>query len=269
MKPTDLFQSILNRYLKIEQVNLVVEYLTNHDNSRRNETKKTLRQLVPQDILESLSPQIAELKSYSDKKLAFFTLGGRLFLSDKNKKQIVTFLKDEISRKIRNDIMYFACFSNLLTSYSLFFMDRHDRVWSTGITIAKLVVLYFVILPFLLDKLINNDIVTDYIEHTISLYIKSLSRVPERQLLWRFDDLLRDDYKELFVKLNKSRTPNHNPPIPSLKSLSAFYVKHNTDTDINRAPIPDDLKDFVKSDGRSSLFTSLTTSACNYTYTRT
>lgn len=240
MKLPDLFKSILDHYLKVEETKLVFRYLSQEDN-RRNKIKKTLSQLIHQDQLENLRPEIAIFKSYSDTKLALV-----IALLNPGEKKIVTILRKEISRKIRNDIIHFLCLTNLLTSFHLSSMDWQERVSIGGLGIAKLVVTYFIILPLFLDKLINNEIVTNYIKHTVSSYMELFNSIPLRQLVRRLDNLLRDDYKELFVKLNKTRTPNVNTQIPSLKNLAAFFVKHNTDIDIDGAPIPDELRDFVR-----------------------
>lgn len=242
MKPDDLFQSILHQFFIPEQMDLVTNYLTQHDNSKKIETQKALRQLVPQDLLNQLRIQIVKFKHGSDRELAVLSVMIANLCRDK--KQVVDFLRCELSRQVKKDMMYFVCFCNVVTSYNLFFLNWRDLFWNIGITIAKGAV-YFFIMQCFLDELLHKKIVTDYLKQMISPYLEKFSSIPARQLLCRIDDLLRDDYKELFVELNNSRTPNRNPEIPSFKNLAAFFVQHNTDTDISNAPIPQELKNFT------------------------
>lgn len=236
---------ILDRYFEIHKIDLVIEYIVGKDNNKI-EVKKIVKYLETQAPLKALFLGIIRKNLFSTSRLGVlsFFIKARLPGSSKNlKKQF----KEFFINKIRNDAFYVQSSSlfSLHLIHNLFIDSIYDRAFDIGTSILRVLFMYYVILPFLLPYIVDNSVVIDdYINEKISLYKKLLNSTSNQYICARYEELKRD-YKDLFVQINNLRQEGKNQEIPSLKYLAAFYVKNNTDIDVNKSQIPEDIKEYI------------------------
>lgn len=258
MKTIDLnalasvLKSIIDYYFEMNKINLMIDYFLREQN--RKEIRSLLKNPQYRELLNNLLEETVQ-KKY---EVSFYSHS-----SHKLKKQF----KQIFTGNVRRDFFYFQSSSLFLTNVisSLFTIESFwDKSLNVGTSIFEVVLMYYVVFPFLFK--FADSIINDYIEQKIDSCGKALRSISGLELAHRYVKLVRDDYKFLFERINEIRDtkkvypsltffciktePDVNKasiPVPSLKFLTSFYIKNNTDLDIKSAPIPEETKEYINS----------------------
>lgn len=233
MKLSLILKSLLDHFFEINKIDLVVCYLSRKTNNRK-EVRKFIEQLDSQDPLYTLLMAIFQKRVFSSIPSIFFPTES--FAQINLKRQ----MKEVFISKVRNNFMVFQS-ATLFLSTILFTDNLFDTSIAFGTSILKILLMYYLTLPALLHYIAHTDLLDEYIKEKISCYNKLLSPIDNRKLQERCEELTIDDYKHLFFQMNHS----DNKEIPSLKYLTAFYIKNNTDIDVNGTSIPEEVKEYV------------------------
>ncbi|MDP1604565.1 MAG: hypothetical protein Q8M03_15010 [Legionella sp.] len=228
MEPLPILRSIRDHFFEINKIDLVMGYFAGRNNNRK-EVKKFIEQLGSQDptLLVAIFENVFHSYYYDRIRL---------------KKQ----MKEVFINKIRHDFIFLQASMDFL-SIVLFTNNIFATFVASGSSILQGLLTYYLILPALLRYIVHTDqiggLIDEYIDEKISSY-KELFRYPRtsiRSIKERVEELKRDDYKHLFFQINHS----DKKEIPSLMYLTAFYIKNNTDIDVNGSAITRDCKEYI------------------------
>lgn len=183
---TPILISLLDHFFEINKLDLVMGYLTGK-NDNRKEVKDFLKQLDEQDPMNVLL--IALFQEQIPPILHCF------FSNNNLDKLSMEKMRNVFINKVRHSFIVSQSCIFLLST--LQFADNlSDIAISSGSSILKILLMYYLILPFLLKCVTQTNLINEYIKEKISLYKKLSSKIN----VTKFKDLVDDDKLSICIE---------------------------------------------------------------------